>query len=420
MDVKEALDYIHSVTWMGSRPGLSRTRELLEKMGNPQDSLKFVHVAGTNGKGSTCALCAAALKEAGYTVGLYTSPYIERFNERMKVDGVDINDAELAEITEFVKPFAESVQDHPTEFELVTAIGFEYFKRKRCDIVVLEVGLGGELDSTNVIEAPLVSVITEIALDHTGVLGDTVEEIARAKAGIIKKGCLVVSSDNDETAARVIAARCEELGCERITPSFDALTHRSCDTNGIHFAYNNTSFTVPLCGSYQFRNAATAIAVLEKLGLDTKTMADGFSKVSWKARFEVLSKKPLFIYDGGHNPQGVAAAVESYRAHFNNIKPIILVGVMADKDYTVEMKMLAELSDTFVTVLPDNARALSPGKLASTIRALGATATPRRSMDKAVRLALKRAGTEGCVFALGSLYMYSEVKTTFLKIICNK
>ncbi len=424
MNITEALDYIHSVTWMGSRPGLSRTKELLEKMGNPQNGLRFVHVAGTNGKGSTCALCAAALKEAGYTVGLYTSPYIERFNERMKVNGVDISDAELAEITEFVKPFAESMKDHPTEFELVTAVGFEFFKRKKCDLVVLEVGLGGELDSTNVIEDPLVSVITEIALDHTRVLGDTVDEIASAKAGIIKKSCPVVSSDNDAKAAAVISARCKALGCRKLTPDFNSLKNKSCDINGIHFMYNNTEFTVPLCGTYQFRNAATAITVLEALGeqgypVSLQAMAAGFKNVSWKARFEILSKNPLFIYDGGHNPQGVRAAVDSYKEHFGDAKPVVLVGVMADKDYTAEMKMLTELTDSFVTVLPDNPRALYPSKLATTIRGLGAKATPRLDMEKAVRLALKKANTKGGVFALGSLYMYSEVKNTFFKIIAE-
>ncbi len=422
MNVTEALDYIHSVSWMGSRPGLSRTRELLCRMGNPQNDLKFIHVAGTNGKGSTCAMCAAALQAAGYRVGLYTSPYIERFNERMRVGGVDISDEELAEITEFVKPFAESMDDHPTEFELVTAIGFEFFKRKSCDIVVLEVGLGGELDSTNVIETPLVSVITEIALDHTKVLGDGIEEIAKAKAGIIKAGVPVVSADNSPAAAKVIDARCKELGCLHITPDFDAIQDGSCDENGIHFIYKGASFTVPLCGIYQFRNAAVAIAAMEAVAkqgfaVDMDAMARGFGKVTWNARFEILSKSPCFIYDGGHNPQGVSAAIESYKAHFGDVKPIVLVGVMADKDYKQEMQMLSQIAKSFVTVLPDNPRALSPASLAETIRVVGGKANPRRDMEKGVRLALRLAGGKRPVLALGSLYMYADIKRTFLKII---
>ena len=227
MNINETLSYIHSVSWMGSRPGLSRTRELLRLMGDPQNKLRFVHVAGTNGKGSTCSMTASILQAAGYRVGLYTSPYILRFNERMKVDGVDISDEELSEITEYVKPFAESMAEHPTEFELVTAIGFEFFYRRRCDVVVLEVGLGGELDSTNVIEPPLLSVITEIDFDHTGVLGNTITEIASAKAGIIKAGTPVVSADNLPESAAVIDETCRARGCVHITPPYSDIEGQS-------------------------------------------------------------------------------------------------------------------------------------------------------------------------------------------------
>ena len=187
MNAQQAIEYIHSVCWKGSVPGLSRTFELLEKMGNPQKKLKFVHIAGTNGKGSTAAMTASILRKAGYCTGLYTSPYIYTFHERMQVDGQMITDEELVAITEFVKPLAESMDDTPTEFELVTCIGFEFFKRRGCDIVVLEVGMGGALDSTNVISTPEVAVITNIGLDHTDYLGSTLEEIALTKAGEIKE-----------------------------------------------------------------------------------------------------------------------------------------------------------------------------------------------------------------------------------------
>ena len=192
MTYQEALSYIHSVCWKGSVPGLSRTRELLERIGNPQNQLKFIHIAGTNGKGSTAAMLASVFRAAGYCTGLYTSPFILCFNERMQVNGEMISDEELAEITEFVRPHAEAMQDHPTEFELVTVIAMEYFKRHKCDIVSLEVGLGGELDSTNVISTPEASVICNIGLDHTEILGDTLEKIASAKAGIIKGGDAVI------------------------------------------------------------------------------------------------------------------------------------------------------------------------------------------------------------------------------------
>ena len=188
MNATEAIEYIHSVCWKGSIPGLGRTQELLAKMGNPEKDLKFVHIAGTNGKGSTAAMTASILQKAGYRTGLYTSPFIYRFHERMQVNGVEISDEDLAAVTEYVKPFAQSMAESPTEFELVCCIAFEYFKRQNCDIVVLEVGMGGAFDATNVIEAPEVAVITNIGLDHTEVLGDTVEKIAETKAGIFKEG----------------------------------------------------------------------------------------------------------------------------------------------------------------------------------------------------------------------------------------
>ena len=186
MNYEQTLEYIHSVCWKGSRPGLDRTRQLLEMMGNPQDKLKYIHVAGTNGKGSVCSMLSSVLCEAGYKTGLYTSPYVRWFNERMAINGQMISNDELSEVTEYVKQFAEKMEDLPTEFELITAIGFEYFARNKCDVVVLETGMGGRLDSTNIIKTNVLSVITGIALDHTAFLGNTLAEIATEKAGIIK------------------------------------------------------------------------------------------------------------------------------------------------------------------------------------------------------------------------------------------
>ena len=214
MNITEALTYIHSVCWRGSIPGLSRTQELLRRMGNPEKKLKFVHIAGTNGKGSTAAMTASILRKAGYCTGLYTSPFLFRFNERMNINGADIADEELAEITEFVKPHAEAMADHPTEFELVTAIAMEYFARHRCDIVVLEVGMGGELDSTNVIDPPEVAVICNLGLDHTEFLGNTLEEIAQAKAGIIKPGCSAVLYRGSPSVEAVFEEACKARGVE--------------------------------------------------------------------------------------------------------------------------------------------------------------------------------------------------------------
>ena len=211
MTYEEALEYIHGISWCFCKPGLERIAELCGRLGNPQNSLRFIHVAGTNGKGSFCAMTEAILRSEGYKVGLFTSPYIRTFNERMRVDGENISDDELAEITEYVRPFADAMTDKPTEFELISAVAFEYFKRNNCDVVVLEAGMGGRLDSTNVIEKSLLSIITGIALDHTAFLGDTVEKIAAEKAGIIKQGCPVLFGGEDEAAERVICERAAEM-----------------------------------------------------------------------------------------------------------------------------------------------------------------------------------------------------------------
>ena len=212
MTYEEAVAYIHSVAWKGSRPGLSRITELLHLLGDPQDRLQFIHIAGTNGKGSTSAMTESVLRAAGYKTGLFVSPYIKHFNERICFCGTPISDEALARVTATVKPFADAMEDKPTEFELITALGLEYFKRKKCDIVILEAGMGGRLDSTNIIEESELSVITGIALDHTAYLGDTVEKIAAEKAGIIKKGGTVLFGGEDKCAAEVIVAKAKEMG----------------------------------------------------------------------------------------------------------------------------------------------------------------------------------------------------------------
>ncbi len=423
MTAEQALKYIHSVSWMGSRPGLGRTRELLSLMGNPQNKLRFVHVAGTNGKGSTCAMTASILRQAGYKVGLYTSPYILRFNERMQVDGVEISDEELAEITEYVKPFAESMADHPTEFELVTAIGFEYFARQACDIVVLEVGLGGELDSTNVVETSVLSVITEIDFDHMGVLGNTVEEIAAAKAGIIKSGVPVVSADNLPAAANVVDGVCKAKGSLHITPEFDKVEGKKAIEDGISFSYMGVDYKVPLMGGYQHRNALMAITAaktLKTLGFkisDTQ-IAEGVANVKWAGRFEKLCSDPVFIYDGGHNPQGVAAAAKTFSDRFG--KGVVLIGVMADKDYGTEIKTLLPVAEKFVTVTPSNPRALPAKELAQKIIFAGGDAYSAPTVEEGVSMAAELAAGKMPIFALGSLYMYGEIKCAVEKLFLQK
>ena len=263
MTYTEAVAYIHSVTWKGSRPGLSRITELLEKLGNPQDRLRFIHVAGTNGKGSFCAMTESILRTAGYKTGLFVSPYIKEFNERICVSGVPIADEALAEATALVRDAADGMEDAPTEFELITAIGFVHFVREQCDIVELETGMGGRLDSTNIIKDPLLTVITGIALDHTAFLGDSVEQIAAEKAGIIKSGAPVLFGGRDAAARRVIAARAAEVGVPFFATADTPLTVREMTLSGTVADYGDWRWVyLPLLGSYQPYNLANVLAAV--------------------------------------------------------------------------------------------------------------------------------------------------------------
>ena len=303
MTYNEALEYIHSINWTFCKPGLDRIGDLCSQIGDPQKKLRFIHVAGTNGKGSFCSMTASILREAGYHTGLYTSPYVRRFNERMSIDGADISDDELAEITSYVKPFAESMQSKPTEFELITAIAFEYFKRHNCDVVVLETGMGGRLDATNIIEQPLISVITGIALDHVAFLGDTVEKIAAEKAGIIKQGAPVHWGGKDENAESVIAERAAQMGVEFHSVDYGKLKNVNPTVEGTTFDYDKYSnLKIQLLGLYQPENAASvvsAVDILRARGLDISDDAVrcGLEKTRWAARFERMASDPTVIYD---------------------------------------------------------------------------------------------------------------------------
>ncbi len=418
MSYNDALNYIHHVTWRGSRLGLERTRELLDRMGNPQQRVNFIHVAGTNGKGSTCAMLANTLSLAGYRTGLYISPFITRFNERMQINGESIVDAELAAITEFVRPYAEAMADHPTEFELITAIAIEYFARNKADIVVLEVGMGGALDSTNVIDTPELAIITNIGLDHTRELGPTLTDIAHAKAGIIKPGGDVLIYGQNPEADAVFASVCREQGAKLHVTDHSRITNVSISLDDLSFdcaPYGRLHCS--LVGSYQTLNAAVSITALELLRekgwkISDQHLKDGLSSVRWPARFEVLQHDPIFVADGGHNPQGIAAVAESLRLHFPGRKITFLIGVMADKDIPHMVEQIGSIASEFVTVTPNNPRAMDARELATLLQRFGHTAIACESVEAGVRLAKERAGKDGIVCALGSLYMLGDVRTT--------
>ena len=421
MTYEEALSYIHSICWKGSKLGLDRTRELLGKLDDPQKELKFIHIAGTNGKGSTAAMLSSILEEAGYRVGLYTSPFINRFNERMQVNHQPIPDEELAALTEYVRPHDDAMADSPTEFELITALAMVWFARQKCDIVVLEVGMGGELDSTNIIDVPEAAVIAAMGLDHVKELGPTMADIARAKAGIIKEGGRVVSYGGNPEADEVIAAVCRARNASLCQPDFSAIVPGDFGLEGQTFSYKGwRGLRIPLVGAYQMNNAAVVLETVEVLrqrgwNISDEAVRQGLADTRWPARFEVLRRDPVFIVDGGHNPHGIRATAESLSRLFPGRKITFVTGVMADKDVEHILGLIVPLADQFFTVRPDNPRAMDAGELAARIEAMGAKATACASVQDGVDRAIQAEGPHGVACALGSLYMSGEVRSCFGK-----
>lgn len=422
MTVDEAIEYIHSVCWKGSIPGLGRTQALLAKMGNPEKKLKFVHIAGTNGKGSTASMTASILTKAGYRTGLYTSPYIYRFHERMQVDGEQISDEDLVAITEYVKPLADSMEESPTEFELVCCIAFEYFLRKKCDIVVLEVGMGGEFDATNVIETPEVAVITNIGLDHTEVLGDTLEKIALTKAGIFKENGSAVIYRGTPGVEAVFEQVCREKNVSLKKADFADLKLKSHSLEGQVFdCAGRKDLVLPLLGAHQLHNAAVVLSVvdtlIEKGWKITEThIRDGLRDVSWPGRFDVVSRDPLFIIDGGHNPQCIDALVKNIEDYLAGRTVIALTGVLGDKDYADMYKPVMPLVSRFICITPPNPRKLEAEELARYLQAAGAQAEACGSVEQGVARAVELAGKDGTVLCFGSLYSIGGIRDALLKM----
>lgn len=416
MNYNEALKYIHSVSWTFCKPGLERIKELCGKLDNPQKALKFIHVAGTNGKGSFCSMLSSVLKEAGYRVGTFTSPYVKVFNERIAINGEIISNDDLASITTKIQPVADNMEDKPTEFELITAIGFEYFRQNKCDYVVLECGLGGRLDSTNIIENTILSVITGIAFDHTSILGDTIPKIAKEKAGIIKANTPVLWCGSDDDAKAVIYEEAEEKNASFNVVERNTLNIKEQTLEGTLFDFDELKdLHISLLGTYQIENATNvlnAVKLLRNQGLliSDNAIKQGLKKAKWNARFEVISHTPLVIFDGGHNPQGVCEAVKSVKTYFGNEKLYAVTGVMADKDYEFIAEKISEIADKVFCLTPDNPRALSAKDYAMVFEKKGTVALHFDTVENAIATAMKEAlANNHKVLCLGSLYMYEEV-----------
>jgi len=419
--IEKAMEFIYSTSWKGSKLDLSRITELMRLLGDPQKDLKFVHIAGTNGKGSTAALLASVLTEAGYKTGLYTSPYIHTFGERMQIDAVPIAENELVVISNQLKESVAKMQETPTVFELITAMAFLYFHQERCEIVVLEVGMGGRLDATNVIDTPEVAVITSIGLDHTAELGNTVEKIAGEKAGIIKQNGVAVCYPQVEAVEKVIREKCKAHNMQVSFVDKNAVVAISQNLDGQHFDYGDfKDIAIPLLGKHQLLNAAVAIAAVCALrergwNITEGVLRGGLQKTKWPARFEVMRRNPVFIVDGAHNPQGMQMAVDNLFAMFPNKRFLFLFGVLTDKDYKKMTEILIPHASHFFVVTPDSERALSAEELSAHLKQQGvAETTICENVEDGVQFAFETAGKDDVICALGSLFMVGQVRECLL------
>ena len=379
MDWNEAIALLHGANWKHTKIGLERMRDFMHALGDPQEKLRYVHIAGTNGKGSACVMTQSILTAAGFRTGLYISPHLDQFNERISIDGETISDADLRRLAARVRAAAETLGEEPTDFEMVTAMAFCWFEEQHCDLVVLEVGMGGRLDATNVISHPEVCAIMHIGLDHTEFLGDTVEQVAAEKAGILKPGADCVLYHQLPSVMDVVQQRFADVNPDAaarlVITDPTAFTARARTIDGQVFDYRvRQHLRIHLLGNYQMENAMAVLDIIDCLirrgwGISEDAIRAGLAQATWPGRFEVLSREPLLIVDGAHNPNGVEALVDTIRAYFPDQKINFVMGVMKDKDYHTMLRLIAPYAARFITELPDAHRALRPEQLKSEIRA---------------------------------------------------
>ena len=478
MDWNEAIALLHGANWKHTKIGLERMRDFMHALGDPQEKLRYVHIAGTNGKGSACVMTQSILTAAGFRTGLYISPHLDQFNERLSIDGQMISDADLRRLAARVRAAAETLGEEPTDFEMITAMAFCWFEEQHCALVVLEVGMGGRLDATNVISSPEVCAIMHIGLDHTEFLGDTVEQVAAEKAGILKPGadCVLYhqlpgvmdvvqqrfAEVNSDAAARADAATnaaasalnadtadscCASDAAATTDSTFDithsnhagastksavarlvitdptAFTARARTIDGQVFDYRaRRHLRIQLLGNYQMENAMAVLDIIDCLirrgwGISEDAIRAGLAQATWPGRFEVLSREPLLIVDGAHNPNGVEALVDTIRAYFPDQKINFVMGVMKDKDYHTMLRLIAPYAARFITELPDAHRALRPEQLKSEIRAyFDGPVETADSVTAAVERAMEIAeGTESITICFGSLYQVADIRRFFRK-----
>ena len=467
MDWNEAIALLHGANWKHTKIGLERMRDFMHALGDPQKKLRYVHIAGTNGKGSACVMTQSILTAAGFRTGLYISPHLDQFNERLSIDGQMISDADLRRLAARVRAAAETLGEEPTDFEMITAMAFCWFEEQHCALVVLEVGMGGRLDATNVIPSPEVCAIMHIGLDHTEFLGDTVEKVAAEKAGILKPGadCVLYhqlpgvmdvvqqrfadvnpdAAGTTDAAASALNAdtadsRCASGAAATTDSTFDiahsnhagastksaaarlvitdptAFTARARTIDGQVFDYHaRRHLRIQLLGNYQMENAMAVLDIIDCLqrrgwGISENAIRAGLAQATWPGRFEVLSREPLLIVDGAHNPNGVEALVDTIRAYFPDQKINFVMGVMKDKDYHTMLRLIAPYAARFITELPDAHRALRPEQLKSEIRAyFDGPVETADSVTAAVERAMEIAGDSRVTCCTGDGTVRSEI-----------
>lgn len=425
LNYEQAISYVHSLTKFGSILGLDRISKLLEMIDNPQNNLKFIHIAGTNGKGSVTAICANILKKSGYRVGMYISPYVVDFSERFQINGNYISKDDLVELISIVKSKVDELNNEGitiTEFEFITAVAFLYFNKYACDIVCLEVGIGGLYDATNVINSPLACVITSISLDHTQILGENIYQIATQKAGIIKENSTVVVYPlMNRDAFKAIQEKSEQTDSVIKIAYKNDINIISCGVNGTSFTFEENEYFTSLVGEHQAYNSVLAIQTMQALVEKGYSISDdeikcGLRNINFAARFEVINQLPLIVLDGSHNFEGVKGLQKT----LSNIKAKRLFGIVAmleDKDYENSIKLISPLFDTLITVEIENQRAVNYKKLADVISAYNENALYFKEQNAALEFIKENLTENDALIVFGSLYLASEIREKLMEFV---
>lgn len=425
MNYQECIHYLEEEVGFGSVPGLERIKCLCERLGNPQQKLSVIHIAGTNGKGSAVAMLSSILKEAGYRVGTYTSPHLEKYNERFLINGKEISDEDFAREITLMKNICEELAAEgkavPTLFEIVTGVAFHYFAEQKVDVLILEVGLGGRYDATNIVAEPLLSLIMSISIDHTDFLGDSIEKIAAEKAGIIKKNCPVVLYSQDEIVYNMVKDAADQMDAPFYCLNDAEIDVASQTLEGTVFSVKNKSMSLekvelPLLGSYQIGNCVTvleACRVLKKRGLQLSEEAvrRGLKNAHWAGRMEICREEPLVILDGAHNEDGIHQLAKSLSVYFRDKKVTLILGVLGDKEYHKMAEHILPHADSVILTEPHSERKLDVFTLARSISNHNGTIYTEKEIEDAYEKALSLTPAEGIILCCGSLYMIGAMRT---------